>query len=111
MSEVLKPREERRAEIERLADSIDLAEPASILRFGAATQSRAAEAADAMLEGAKSQEAGEAGASLQAMLGQLRGFDVTKLAEKPGLVGRIFSGAKAKVGNIVMRYETVRGHI
>ena len=111
MSELLKPETDRRAEIERLAGSIDLAEPTSILRFGAATQARAAEAADAMLEGAKSQEAGEAGHSLQTMLGQLRGFDVTKLAEKPGLIGRIFSGAKAKVGNIVMRYESVRGQI
>ena len=111
MSELMPTREQRQIEIERLAGSIDLAEPTSILRFGAATQARAAEAADAMLEGAKSHEAGEAGHSLQAMLGQLRGFDVTKLAEKPGLIGRIFSGAKAKVGNIVMRYETVRGQI
>ncbi|MBC7433130.1 MAG: toxic anion resistance protein, partial [Rubritepida sp.] len=52
MSELLKPETERRAEIERLAGSIDLAEPTTILRFGAATQARAAEAADAMLEGA-----------------------------------------------------------
>ena len=102
---------ERQAEITRLAGAIDLAEPASILRFGAATQARAQEAADAMLEGAKSQQAGEAGASLHAMLGQLRGFDVTKLAEKPGFIGRLLGGAKAQVGSIVMRYETVRGQI
>ena len=103
--------EARQAEITRLAGAIDLAEPSSILRFGAATQARAQEAADAMLEGAKSHEAGEAGASLQTMLGQLRGFDVTKLAEKPGIFGRLLGGAKAQVGTIVMRYETVRGQI
>lgn len=101
----------REAAIAGLAAQIDLAEPATILRFGAATQTRAQEAANAMLEGAKNAETGEAGQSLNAMLAALRGFDVTKLGEKPGLVARLFGRAKAGVGSIVMRYETVRGQI
>jgi uncharacterized protein YaaN involved in tellurite resistance len=103
--------EERRAEIAQLAAQIDLAEPTTILRFGAATQNRAQEAANAMLEGARASESGEAGASLSAMLATLRGFDATKAAEKPGFVARLFNRAKAEVGSIVMRYETVRGQI
>ena len=103
--------EERRAAITALAAQIDLAEPASILRFGTATQNRAQEAANAMLEGARASESGEAGASLSAMLATLRGFDVTKAAEKPGFVARLFNRARAEVGSIVMRYETVRGQI
>lgn len=103
--------DERRAAIAQLAAQVDLADPTSILRFGTATQNRAQEAANAMLEGARASESGEAGASLSAMLAALRGFDVTKAAEKPGLLARMFSRAKAEVGGIVMRYETVRGQI
>jgi uncharacterized protein YaaN involved in tellurite resistance len=102
---------DRQAEIARLAAQIDLAEPTTILRFGAATQSRAQEAANAMLEGARNAETGEAGQSLSAMLSTLRGFDVTKAGEKPGFFARVFNRAQAEVSGIVTRYETVRGQI
>jgi uncharacterized protein YaaN involved in tellurite resistance len=110
MSEI-QPEPAREAAIAELADQIDLAEPATILRFGAATQARAQDAANAMLEGAKNAETGEAGQSLNAMLGALRGFDVTKLNERPGVFARLFGRAQTEVASIVMRYESVRGQI
>jgi uncharacterized protein YaaN involved in tellurite resistance len=55
------PASERDPAIERLATQIDIADPGSILRFGAEAQSRATAAADAMLEGARNREAARPG--------------------------------------------------
>ncbi len=97
--------------IAELARQIDLSDPGSILRFGQQTQQRAQAAADAMLEGAKNQETGEAGQSLSNLLSTLRGFDVTKLDEKPGFLARIFTKAGHEATQIIQRYETVKGQV
>lgn len=97
--------------IEDLARQIDLSDPGSILRFGQQTQTRAQAAADAMLEGAKNQETGEAGRTLSSLLATLRGFDVTKLDERPGFFARVFTKAGAEVTGIIQKYETVKGQI
>ena len=98
-------------EIAALAGQINLDDPASILRFGAATQSRAAAAADAMLAGARNQETGEAGQTLSGLLATLRGFDVTKLAEKPNLLARLFSKTGAEANRIIQQYEGVKDQV
>jgi uncharacterized protein YaaN involved in tellurite resistance len=98
-------------EIAALAKQIDLSDPGSILRFGAATQARAAAAADAMLEGARNQDTGEAGQTLSGLLSTLRGFDVTKLAEKPGLISRLFTKSGAEATRIIQQYEGVKGQV
>ncbi|WP_439548458.1 toxic anion resistance protein [Falsiroseomonas sp.] len=99
------------AGIDELARQIDLSDPGSILRFGQQTQTRAQAAADAMLEGAKNQETGEAGRTLSSLLATLRGFDVTKLDERPGFFARVFTKAGAEVTGIIQKYETVKGQI
>jgi uncharacterized protein YaaN involved in tellurite resistance len=99
------------ARIAELSRQIDLSDPGTILRFGAEAQNRAAAAADAMLEGSKSRVTGEAGDALQNLLGTLRGFDVTKLDEKPGFFARLFGRAGQEVNKILMRYETVKGQV
>ncbi len=102
----------RAAEIARLEAAIDIADSGSILRFGAAAQSRAQAAADAMLEGAKNQDTGPAGQTLGEMLAALKGFDVTSLAgRKPGLLQRWFTRAGAEANAILQRYEGVRGQV
>jgi uncharacterized protein YaaN involved in tellurite resistance len=99
------------AEIDELARQIDLSDPGSILRFGQQTQTRAQAAADAMLEGARNQETGEAGRTLSSLLSTLRGFDVTKLDERPGFFARVFTKAGAEITGIIQKYETVKGQI
>jgi uncharacterized protein YaaN involved in tellurite resistance len=99
------------ATVETLVQQIDLNDPSSILRFGAATQTRAAAAADAMLDGARNQETGEAGQTLSGLLSTLKGFDVTKLAEKPNLLARMFTKGGAEVSRIVQQYEGVKGQV
>jgi uncharacterized protein YaaN involved in tellurite resistance len=94
-----------------LARQIDLADPGTILRFGTEAQNRAATAADAMLEGARNNVTGEAGDALGGLLATLRGFDVTKLGEKPGFLSRLFGRAGAQVNEIISEYETVRGQV
>jgi uncharacterized protein YaaN involved in tellurite resistance len=99
------------ARVAELSRQIDLSDPGTILRFGAEAQNRAAAAADAMLEGAKSRVTGEAGDALQTLLGTLRGFDVTKLDEKPGFFARLFGRTGNEVNKILMRYETVKAQV
>ncbi|GGG39128.1 tellurium resistance protein [Caldovatus sediminis] len=102
---------ERRPEIEALAARLDIMNPESILRFGSEVQNRASAAADAMLEGARNRDAGEAGETLSNLLATLRGFDVTKLAGRPGLFGRLFGRAGAEAARIAQRYEDIRGQV
>ena len=105
------PPVERDPEIERLASQIDIADPGSVLRFGAEAQSRATAAADAMLEGARNREAGEAGATLSSLLGTLRGFDMSGLAAKRGFFARLFNRAGAEAARVLQRYETIKGQV
>ena len=90
---------------------IDIADPGSVLRFGAEAQSRATAAADAMLEGARNREAGEAGVTLSSLLGTLRGFDMSGLAAKRGFFARVFNRAGAEAARVLQRYETIKGQV
>ena len=105
------PPAERDPEIQRLASQITITDPGSVLRFGAEAQSRATAAADAMLEGARNREAGEAGATLSSLLGTLRGFDMSGLASKRGFFARIFNRAGAEAAKVLQRYETIKGQV
>ena len=102
---------EHEAAISSLAQQIDLSDPGSILRFGQQTQSQAQAAADAMLEGARNQETGEAGRTLSTLLTALRGFDVTKLDTKPGFIQRVFTKAGHDVSQIINKYDGVKTQI
>ena len=97
--------------VQELARAIDLSDPGSILRFGAEAQNRAASAADAMLGAARNPATGEAGTALAGLVQTLRGFDVTKLSERPGIVGRLRGRGMGEAGARLTRYETVRGQI
>ena len=97
--------------VQELAARINLNDPGSITRFGQEAQGRAAAAADAMLGAARSDAVGEAGDSLSRLLGTLRGFDVTKLDSKPGLLSRLIGRAGSETTAILQRYESVRGQV
>lgn len=103
--------EARRAEIEQLASQLSVTDPGSILRFGQDAQNRATAAADAMLEGARNREAGEAGQTLSTLLGTLRGFDMSGLEPKTGFFARLFGRARAETARVVQRYETIKGQV
>lgn len=103
--------EARAAEVARLAQALDIADPGSILRFGQDAQNRASAAADAMLEGARNREAGQAGETLSALLGTLRGFDMAGLGARPGFLGRLFGRAQAETARVLQRYETIKGQV
>jgi len=102
---------EREQAVAALAERLDLADPGSILRFGQEAQNRATIAADAMLEGARNREAGEAGQTLSSLIGTLRGFDMSGLAEKPGLLSRLLGRAGAEGARVVQRYEGIKGQV
>src|SRR3954469_22976414 len=103
--------EGREAAVRDLAARIDIADPGSILRFGQEAQNRATAAADAMLEGARNREAGEAGVTLSTLLGTLRGFDMRGLGAPRGFCARLFNRAGAEAAKVMQRYETIRGQV
>lgn len=106
-----RPPSEHDPEVERLAAQLDITDPGSILRFGQEAQNRATAAADAMLEGARNREAGEAGQTLSNLIGTLRGFDMSGLMEKRGFLARLFSRAGADTARVVQRYESIKGQV
>ena len=111
-NEVAAPEAAKRdASIMRLTAALRIDDPASILRFGQEAQNRATSAADAMLEGARNREAGEAGETLASLLATLRGFDVASFGEKPGLFARLFRKAAAETHAVVTKYEDIRGQV
>ena len=101
----------RTEEVQRLASALDLSDPGTILRFGQEAQNRAATAADAMIEGARNREAGEAGQTLGTLLNTLRGFDVKQLTDRPGFLARLFNKAGVVTAEVLSRYETIRDQI
>ncbi|MBR0654778.1 toxic anion resistance protein [Plastoroseomonas arctica] len=101
----------REAAITRLSAALKIDDPGSILRFGQEAQNRATSAADAMLEGARNREAGEAGQTLASLLATLRGFDISSFGEKPGLFARMFRKAASETHAVVSKYEDIRGQV
>lgn len=111
-NEVVAPEAAKRdASIMRLTAALRIDDPGSILRFGQEAQNRATSAADAMLEGARNREAGEAGETLASLLATLRGFDVASFGEKPGFFARMFRKAAAETHAVVSKYEDIRGQV
>jgi uncharacterized protein YaaN involved in tellurite resistance len=103
---------ERRAEIEKAMDEIDLEDTQSVMFFGSAAQEEVTAVADEMLEGVRRKQTGKAGDALNEMVTTLRGMPVTGLDQtrKPGLFGRLFKGP-GPLARLLQDYEQVRTQI
>lgn len=103
------------AEIDRdaLSARLDLADPHSIMTFGASAQQELAGVTDQILDGVKNQDVGQAGEALNDVIATLRGFDVDALAaqgKRRGLLSWLFSASRP-LAKFLQRYEGVRGQI
>lgn len=100
---------ERRARIEQAMREIDLGDANSILFFGSKAQEKLTVVSDAMLEGVRNKDVGQAGTALSEMLSTLRGFSVAGLDpnKERGLLDRLFGGGKP-IAKVLQRYEEVR---
>jgi uncharacterized protein YaaN involved in tellurite resistance len=95
-----------------LLAELDLSDSQSILHFGAKAQQQLTAVSEQMLEGVRIKDTGPAGAALNNMVGQLRGFDIEALDPnaKRGLLGRLFGKTK-QVHKFLQEYEQVRDQI
>ncbi len=100
---------ERRTRIEQAMREIDLGDANSILFFGSKAQEKLTVVSDAMLEGVRNKDVGQAGTALSEMLSTLRGFNVADLDpnKERGLLDRLF-GAGKPIAKVLQRYEEVR---
>ena len=100
---------ERRTRIEQAMREIDLGDANSILFFGSKAQEKLTVVSDAMLEGVRNKDVGQAGTALSEMLSTLRGFNVAELDpnKERGLLDRLF-GAGKPIAKVLQRYEEVR---
>lgn len=99
-----------KAQIETLIAEIDLTESQSVISFGAKAQTDLQAVTGQMLDGVRNKEAGEAGKILNEVVLSVRGFDLSGLSEKPGLLARLF-GAVKPLARVLQRYETVQRQI
>ncbi|MBL8251606.1 MAG: toxic anion resistance protein [Candidatus Competibacter sp.] len=99
-------------QIDALVKELDLTDSNSIIFFGGKAQEQLTRISDQMLEGVRNKDSGPAGASLNAMVAVLRGFDLNELdpTKKPGLLSRLLGKSKPLV-KIIQQYETVRNQI
>lgn len=101
---------QRKELVEQLVREIDISDPNALLFFGNKIQTELTELSDTMLEGVRNKDIEPASDSLSEMVLLLRGFGAEDLAKKPGLLARLFGGAKPVV-KFLQQYETVRGQI
>lgn len=101
---------QRKELVEQLVREIDISDPNALLFFGNKIQTELTELSDTMLEGVRNKDIEPASDSLSEMVLLLRGFGAEDLAKKPGLLARLFGGAKPVV-KFLQQYETVRGQL
>lgn len=111
------PEAERRAaladagELERLAASVDPANAASILNFGAEATRGIARTADELLHGMDRDRGEDPGGLLEALAGVMERVDMPKDAPKPGFFERLRGGGRAPEVDLTARYEVLGGEL
>lgn len=108
--------EAEKARIDRLMNEINLTDSNSIIFFGSKAQQELTTISDSMLEGVRNKDVGSAGASLNSMVGVLRGFEVADFDpnKQPGFLIRLFRklfGGVSPVAKFIQQYEGVRRQV
>lgn len=108
--------EAEKVRIDRLMNEINLTDSNSIIFFGSKAQQELTTISDSMLEGVRNKDVGSAGASLNSMVGVLRGFEVADFDpnKQPGFFVRLFRklfGGVTPVAKFIQQYEGVRRQV
>lgn len=97
---------------EKVARSIDLSSTQSIITFGLAEQKAASQVSEKMLTGVKTRDTGPIGESMNQMVREMKGMDLSSIAnsKKPGFISKLLGRASA-LQKFLDRYQTVESQI
>ncbi|MDR2870145.1 MAG: toxic anion resistance protein [Deferribacteraceae bacterium] len=101
---------EKRAEVVKMKEELDLGDSNSIISFGAAAQSKTSGFVESILASTKAKDAGEAGILLSDLMGNLEKFNADA-ANKGNFITRIFSDAKSRINRLAASYQSVEVNI
>ena len=107
---------ERKQKIDAAMSEIDILNTNSIIGFGSKAQTDLRRISQELLNGVRNKDTGQAGDTLNEMVLQIRGFDLTGLAdgEDRGFFARIgafFVKQITPLARAIQRYESVKGQI
>jgi uncharacterized protein YaaN involved in tellurite resistance len=99
---------QKRADVARVLNELDIGDSNSILFFGSKAQKQLAAISDEMLDGVKNKDLGEAGRTLNQAVMTLKGFNLDTLDpnRKRSLMERMF-GSNKPVQKFALRYQEV----
>ncbi|MEM9725178.1 MAG: toxic anion resistance protein [Pseudomonadota bacterium] len=100
-----------KAEIERRAAEIDIANAQSIITFGSKAQEDLVAVSDQMLEGVRNKDVGPAGESLRFMVLTIRGFEVDALDDGQGGLWEWFTSFFTSAADFQERFTEVKAQI
>lgn len=105
--------EEKRAEVLKLANMIDISKTDVVMQYGTKSQRELSQFSDSVLSEIKMKDSGEAGELLSDLMGKVRKMDVTTLEQKDPflaklpIVGRYFEKAERRM----MQFEDMQSYL
>lgn len=95
---------EERKTVEDFSEQIDITDTAVTLQYGAGTQQKIAEFSDNALKSVRTQDLGQSGEMIAALVGELKGFgdDIDEAGKRS-----LFKKAKKKVAVLKAKYDKV----
>ncbi len=106
--EIVKPNDA--SNIAFYKEQLNLDDSTSVISWGTGAQKKVGQINAQMLEGVRSKDAGEIGASLTSMVTQMRGLDFGKVSEKQGFFGKLL-GKITPLAEFIQSFETISGQV
>lgn len=96
--------------VKEFAQKINLNDPAVVLQYGAAAQTKIAQFSDSVLQSVRTNQMGEVGKSLSDLVVEIKSFDATTSEERKGLLSML-GGFKRRMEKMAASYSKVESNI
>ena len=97
--------------VDEFNKKIDVTDSTQVLQYGAKAQAKISQFSDSVLDGVKTQGAGEVGDLLANLVGQIKSFDGDISAENKGMFAKLFHNAKKELDTIIAKYSKIETNI
>ena len=98
-------------EAKKLAQTINLQDSQAVVQYGIGTQTKISDFSDSLLQEIRNKDAGHVGTALGDLMMKIKEVDAGSLAQKEGLLSKLFGGLKAQITKLMTRYEKLSTQI
>jgi len=109
-TEIQNLNEEEQQAVREFAQKINLKDPAMILQYGAAAQTKIAQFSDSVLQNVRTNQMGEVGQSLSSLVVEIKSFDASATEERRGILAKL-GGFKRRMEKMAAGYSKVETNI